>query len=99
MKTDNTGASRAALEDDELQQLITGRIEEDSAFWTGAGAKRTVITVTVDDTEVTMTGTVRTGSERRRADLLARALGAVTVHNHLAIADGKRDARRTASAA
>ena len=99
MKIDNVRASRAALEDDELQQLITNRIEEDSAFWTGAGAKRTVITVTVDDAEVTLTGSVRTASERRRADLLARAMGAVTVYNHLAIADGKRDGRRSASAA
>jgi osmotically-inducible protein OsmY len=75
------------LDDDVLQQLIAERIDEDAAFWTGTGKNRTVINVEVDDGQVTLTGVVRTAADRRRADLLARALGASGVDNRLRIAE------------
>jgi hypothetical protein len=84
------------LEDDELQQLIAERIDEDPAFWTGTGRRRTIITVEVDDGHVILSGVVRSALERRRADILARALGAAGVDNRLRILDevGDEQSRR-----
>ena len=65
------------LEDEDLQQLITDRIEEDPVFWTGSGRRRTYVTVEVEDGHVMLSGVVRSALDRRRADILARALGAV----------------------
>ena len=52
-----TRGSRAArpevLEDDELQQLISEKIDEDPAFWTGSGKRRPTINVEVEDGFVT----------------------------------------------
>ncbi len=76
-------AKSGMLDDDELQQVIQEQIEEDPTFWTGTRKERTVITVQVDDGHVTLTGVVRTAADRRRADILARALGASGVENRL----------------
>ena len=75
------------LEDDELQVLIAERLDEDASFWGGTGRNRTSITVEVSDGQVTLTGNVRTAADRRRADLLARSLGAVSVENRLRVND------------
>lgn len=75
------------LDDDELQMLITERLDEDPSFWGGTGKNRTVIAVEVNDGHVTLTGNVRTAADRRRADLLARALGAFGVDNRLRVND------------
>jgi osmotically-inducible protein OsmY len=85
-------------DDDELQQLITSRIEEDPAFWTGK--RPGAIVVEVDDGHVTLSGVVRTAMERRRADILARALGAAGVDNRLRVMEeaGQRDQLRRRSA-
>ena len=86
------------LEDEDLQQLITERIEEDPVFWTGSGRRRTYVTVEVEDGHVMLTGVVRSSLDRRRADILARALGAVSVDNRLTVADdtaGKEKAKRS----
>ena len=86
------------LEDEELQQLITDRIEEDPVFWTGSGRRRTYVTVEVEDGHVMLSGVVRSALDRRRADILARALGAVSVDNRLGIAEdsaGKEKAKRS----
>jgi osmotically-inducible protein OsmY len=74
-------------EDDELQQRIAERIDGDAAFWSGRGRRpaKTQIEVHVEDGFVTLTGMARTASERRRADLLARALGARGVDNRLRV--------------
>jgi osmotically-inducible protein OsmY len=88
-------AKNGLLEDDELQLVITEQIEEDPAFWTGGGKNRTVINVEVNDGHVTLKGVVRSAVERRRADILARALGAAGVDNQLRVADdGPTDKRR-----
>ena len=73
------------LEDEELQQLIMERIEEDPVFWTGSGRRRTYVTVEVEDGHVVLSGLVRSPLDRRRADILARALGAQSVDNRLGI--------------
>lgn len=75
------------LEDDELQALITERLDEDPSFWGGTGKSRTAIYVEVNDGHVTLTGNVRTAADRRRADLLVRALGASGVDNRLRVND------------
>ena len=80
-------AKTGMLHDDELQHLILERIEEDGSFAVAAGRGRTVINVQVTDGEVTLTGVVRTAADRRRADLLARAMGAASVDNQLRIAE------------
>ncbi len=80
-------AKSGMLDDDVLQQLISERFEEDPSFWTGTGKSRTVVSVEVDDGIVTLTGVVRTASDKRRADLLARALGASGVDNRLRLAE------------
>jgi len=80
-------AKSGMLDDDELQQVIQEQIEEDPTFWTGTRKERTVINVQVDDGHVTLTGVVRTAADRRRADILARALGASGVENRLRLHD------------
>lgn len=75
------------LDDDELQLLITERLDEDPSFWGGTGRNRAAIAVEVTDGQVTLSGNVRTAADRRRADLLARALGASTVDNRLRVND------------
>jgi len=71
------------IDDDVLQRLIVDRIENDSAFWIGRGSRRTMIVVEVNDGFATLTGVVRSASDRRRADILARSLGAQGVDNRL----------------
>ncbi len=73
---------RSLLDDDELQELISDRIDDDPVFHLANG-RRARITVEIDDGEATLRGTVRTPLDRRRADIMARALGASTVDNQL----------------
>ncbi|MEO6213680.1 MAG: BON domain-containing protein [Vicinamibacterales bacterium] len=89
-------AKQGMLEDEDLQALIAERIEEDGSFWVAAGKFRTVINVEVTDGHVSLNGTVRSAMDRRRADLLARALGAAGVENRLRIADGSPAPKRVA---
>lgn len=72
-------------DDDELQRLIVDRIENDTVFWTGRAGRKTMVNVEVNDGIVILTGVVKSRSDRRRADLLARALGALTVDNRLRV--------------
>lgn len=98
-----TRGSRATkpeiLDDEELQQLISEKIDEDPAFWTGSGRKRQTITVEVEDGFVTLSGVVRTPLDARRADILARALGAAGVENRLrTLESGESDQLKRRSA-
>ena len=72
------------IDDDQLQRLILDRIDNDPAFWVRR-AKKTMITVDVEDGFATLSGFVRSASDRRRADILARALGAVGVDNRIQV--------------
>jgi osmotically-inducible protein OsmY len=87
-------AKTGMLHDDELQHLILERIEEDGSFAVAAGRGRTIINVQVSDGEVTLTGVVRSAADRRRADLLARAMGAASVDNQLRVAEDMPAGRR-----
>ena len=78
-------AKSGMLHDEELQQLITERMDEDPTFWSGSGKARTGVTVEVVDGEVILTGVVKTAADKRRADLLARSLGAAGVDNRLRV--------------
>ena len=71
------------FDDEALQCLITDRIDNDPAFWMAGGKRRTMIVVEVAEGYVTLTGIVRSQLEKRRADSLARALGALGVDNRL----------------
>ena len=71
------------LDDRALQRLITDRIDGDPAFWVSRGKRRTRIVVEVDEGSGTLTGSVRSALEKRRADILVRALGARAVDNRL----------------
>jgi osmotically-inducible protein OsmY len=86
-------AKDGLLEDEDLQQLILERLDEDPAFWTGNGKNRLEIAVEVSDGHVTLKGFVRTLADRRRADLLVRALGAAGVDNKLSLSDTARPAK------
>ncbi len=77
---------KTLLDDDELQELITDRIDDDPVFHLNNG-RRARINVQVDDGEATLAGMVRTASDRRKADIMARALGARTVDNQLVVED------------
>ena len=72
------------LDDEDLQELIEERLEADPVFHLGRD-RRVRVEVEVNDGEVILHGVVRTALDRRRADILARALGATTVDNRLLI--------------
>jgi osmotically-inducible protein OsmY len=80
------------LDDDELRGMIEERLDDDPGFRLRSG-RRTRFEVEVDDGEVILRGVVRTALERRKADIIARALGATTVDNRLGIEEN--DAPRT----
>jgi osmotically-inducible protein OsmY len=82
----------ALLDDDELQELIEERLDDDPSFHLRSG-RRARFEVEVDDGAVTLRGLVRTAVDRRKADIVARALGATTVDNRLRMEeeDGQRD--------
>jgi osmotically-inducible protein OsmY len=70
-------------DDEGLHRLIADAIQNDAAFWSGRGSRKNMIVVEVDEGYVTLSGIVRSTLERRRADIIARALGAVGVDNRL----------------
>ncbi len=74
------------LDDDELQETIADRIDDDTTFHLNNG-RRARIAVEVADGAASLRGSVGTALDRRRADLLARALGATTVNNRLRVED------------
>jgi osmotically-inducible protein OsmY len=79
------------LDDDELQDLIAEKVEEDPVFHLRNG-RRAKIAVEVDGGIATLRGVVRTALDRRRADILARALGAATVDNRLNVEEAEEAA-------
>ncbi len=84
---------KPVLDDEELEQLIGERIDDDPVFHLSNG-RRARVTVEVDDGEATLRGVVRTASDKRRADIMARALGASTVHNELMSEEQNETARK-----
>ncbi len=84
---------RALLDDDDLHELIVQGLEDDPAFHLSSG-RRARFEVSVDDRIVTLRGTVRTAMDRRKADILARALGAATVDNRLKVEEDAPRAQR-----
>lgn len=72
------------LDDDDLQELIAERLDADPVFHLGRD-RRVLVEVEVNDGKVILHGVVRTALVRRKADILARALGATTVDNRLRV--------------
>jgi osmotically-inducible protein OsmY len=77
-------ADREYMDDDTLRQVIKEVIYTDTVFSVGRGRKG-VITIDVHDGLVTLSGVVRSETEKRRADIIARGLGALGVENHLQV--------------
>jgi osmotically-inducible protein OsmY len=73
----------SAIDDDELETLITDKLDSDPAFWESRKSRKTMIVAVVDGGYVTLNGVVKSQLERRKADILARALGALGVDNRL----------------
>ncbi len=82
------------MDDDKLEELIVERLDDDPAFHQGSG-RRARVEVEVDGGEVTLTGVVRTALDRRKADIVARALGAAAVDNRLRVETEEEDGPRT----
>ena len=82
------------LDDDELRELIEEGLDDDPVFH--VGGRRARLEVDVDDGVATLRGVVRRALDRRKADIVARALGATTVDNRLRIEeeDPQRKPRR-----
>jgi hypothetical protein len=76
--------AKPPLDDDDLQELIAERLDADPVFQVGRGG-RARVEVEVDDGEATLHGVVLSAFDRRKADILARALGATTVDNRLRV--------------
>lgn len=87
---------RQLLDDEELEQVISDKLDDDPVFYLSNG-RRARLEVEVNDGEVTLRGRVRTALDRRKADIIARALGASTVDNQLAVEEESARRARTRS--
>lgn len=84
------GEGGGSLDDEELQRLIVDGLENDRALWLNRKVRKIMIIVEVDEGYVTLSGIARSPLERRRADILARALGAAGVDNRLRVEGQER---------
>ncbi len=91
---DRLSSEKVPLDDDELQQAILDRLEDDPAYHNG---RRLRVTVEVNDGEVTVRGSVRTPLERRKVDIVARAIGASRVNNEILVEDQAEQPRKRAA--
>lgn len=71
------------ITDEELGQLIRSYIDDDPSFWTGLTYAHEMVVIEVQDGIVTLSGLVRSSSDRRKVDTLVRKLGALGVDNRL----------------
>ena len=84
----------ASSNDDALRQQIARAIYGNASFWTYAVMRNPPIHIVVDRNRVTLTGLVRSETDRRLAQALANQFNALSVANELKIeADmrGRRD--------
>ena len=80
------------IDDDALETMIIDKLDSDPAFWENRKNRKTMITVEVDGGYAILNGTVKSQVERRKADILARALGALGVDNRLRLESEIQDA-------
>ena len=73
------------IDDEELHALILGYFREEAAFRFVADDPQPLIVVEVHRGIVTLSGVVRSSVERRAAERLVRALGALGLHNRLRV--------------
>ena len=84
----------ASSNDDALRQQIARAIYGNANFWTYAVMRNPPIHIIVDRNRVTLTGLVRSETDRRLAQALANQLNALSVGNELrtdAEMRGRRD--------
>ena len=82
--------------DDTLRQQIARAIYGNANFWTYAAMRNPPIHIIVEGSRVTLTGLVRTETDRRLAQALATQFNAVSVSNALNI-DAEMRGRRAPS--
>ncbi len=82
------------MDDDELEQGILEGLESDPAYHQG---RRLRVSVEVNDGEVTVRGSVRTSLERRKVDIVARAVGAMKVNNEVVVSEDRAEPRKRSS--
>ena len=80
------------IDDDTLETMIIDKLDSDPAFWENRKNRKTMITVEVDGGYAILNGIVKSQVERRKADILARALGALGVDNRLRLESEIQDA-------
>jgi osmotically-inducible protein OsmY len=80
------------IDDDALETMIIDKLDSDPAFWENRKNRKTMITVEVDGGYAILNGIVKSQVERRKADILARALGALGVDNRLRLESEIQDA-------
>jgi osmotically-inducible protein OsmY len=73
----------AWIDDDELHQLIVDALENEPVFWVNLRTRKTFVVVSVEGGYVTLSGIVRSPQDRRLADIIARAQGALGVDNRI----------------
>ena len=80
------------IDDDALETMIIDKLDSDPAFWENRKNRKTMITVEVDGGYAILNGIVKSQVERRKADILARVLGALGVDNRLRLESEIQDA-------
>lgn len=77
------GVLPASASDDELRQRVARAIYGNAAFWRYAAMPSPPIHILVEDSRVTLTGTVHSDADRALARSLVSGLGEVSVTNCL----------------
>jgi osmotically-inducible protein OsmY len=77
----------AWIDDEKLLALIVQALENEPVFWISVTTRRTAVVVEVEKGFVTLSGFVRSSEDRRLADIIARAQGALGVDNGLRLVD------------
>ena len=73
------------IDDEELRTLILSYFQDQAAFRLAQHDPQPLIVVEVDHGIVTLSGVVPSSVERRAAERVVRALGALGLHNRLRV--------------
>lgn len=85
MRRDHATEAFIWIDDEELRELILSYFHEEAAFRFVQDDPRPLIVVEVHRGIVTLSGVVRSSVERRAAERVVRALGALGLHNRLRV--------------
>jgi hypothetical protein len=85
MSRDHGNETFTWIDDEELRELILSYFQEQEAFRLVQDDPQPLIVVEVEHGIVTLSGVVRSSVERRAAERVVRALGALGLHNRLRV--------------